>query len=126
MTMEVADRALLDSLFTAIDSKNIDGFLGYIADNGSFRFGSAPAVRGHDAIRGAVGAFFDSIAGLQHSLHMHARVGTTIICEGEVTYTRHNDTRITLPFVDVFEMEGSDIAAYKIYMDISPLYSVDA
>lgn len=124
MKLEPSDQALLDTLFTAIDSKDTDGFLACITQDGSFRFGSAPAVFGHPAIHDAVDGFFQSIAGLRHTLHMHARVGATIVCEGEVTYTRHDNSQISLPFVDVFAMDGDKISAYKIYMDITPLYSV--
>ena len=45
-----------------------------------------------------------------------------VICEGETTYTRHDGTQITLPFANVFELEGELISTYKIYADIGPLY----
>jgi hypothetical protein len=45
-----------------------------------------------------------------------------------VTYTRHDDSRITLPFVDVLVRASSagarlTIADYRIYMDVAPLYA---
>ena len=49
--------------------------------------------------------------------------GPTLVCEGEVTYRRHNGTEITLPFTDIFEYDGDLIAQYKIYIDIGPLYA---
>ena len=49
--------------------------------------------------------------------------GGTQVCEGEVTYERHDGSKITLPFTDVFEYSGERIAHYKIYMDIGPLYA---
>ncbi len=36
----------LGELFAAIDSKNTDAFLGFLMEDGAFRFGSAPAVHG--------------------------------------------------------------------------------
>jgi hypothetical protein len=46
-----------------------------------------------------------------------------LVCEGEVTYRRLNNTEITLPFTDVFEYDSNLISQYKIYIDISPLYA---
>lgn len=127
MTLTASDRSLLDTVFAAIDAKDTDRFLSCISRQASFRFGSASPVSGHDAIRDAVGGFFDTVAGLSHVLLKSAAIGSTtgptLICEGEVTYTRHDETRITLPFVDVFETRDGLISDYKIYMDITPLYT---
>lgn len=113
----------LAGLFAAIDAKDTERFLGYLAETARFRFGSAPAVEGRDAIRDAVDAFFASIASLEHSVAATATAGSTVFTEGDVTYTRHDGSMITLPFADVFEMQDGRIADYKIYMDIGPLYA---
>jgi ketosteroid isomerase-like protein len=117
----VADR--LDSLFAAIDAKDTAGFLAFLAGDASFRFGSAPALVGHDAIREGVEGFFASIKASKHVLANVLRKDTTLVCEGEVTYTRSDDSAITLPFTNVFELDGNRIADYKIYSDIAPLYA---
>ena len=112
-----------DGLFAAIDRNDATAFVGYLADDAVFRFGSAPAVHGRDEIRVAVDGFFGTIAGCSHAVHKTISSGSTLVCEGEVTYTRHNGTEITLPFTDVFEYHGDRIAKYKIYMDVNPLYA---
>ena len=43
-------------------------------------------------------------------------------CEGTCTYTRHDGSTITLPFVDVLHFRGEKAAKYCIYMDVGPLY----
>ena len=110
-------------LFAAIDRQDAAAFVGYLTDAAVFRFGSAPAVQGRDAVRAAVNGFFGTIAGCSHTVQKTISSGSTLVCEGEVTYSRHNGTEITLPFTDVFEFEGDLIAHYKIYMDIAPLYA---
>ena len=112
----------LDDLFAAIDAKDTERFLGFLTDEASFRFGSAPAVKGKEAIHSAVGGFFTSIAGLSHDLTRSVEEDDVVVCEGEVTYTRHDATTITLPFVNVLEFDGELITVYKIYMDVGPLY----
>lgn len=118
-----AEQPILDGLFAAIDARDADAFVGFLSVDASFRFGSAPAAEGRDAIRTAVNGFFETIAGLSHHIDTVFGNGSTLFCEGEVTYTRHDGSTITLPFADVFEMQGELIREYKIYMDIAPLYA---
>jgi ketosteroid isomerase-like protein len=112
---------LLDRLFNAIDSKDVAAFAGFLTEDGEFRFGSAPAVRGREAIAAAVAGFFETIDGLQHSVTRVWRDDAALACEGEVCYRRHDGSEVVIPFVDVFEFDGELIAAYKIYIDIGPL-----
>ena len=110
-------------LFAAIDANDAAAFVGFLTDGAVFRFGSAPAVRGRAEIEAAVDGFFGSIAGCSHTIRNTLSSGSTLVCEGEVTYRRHNGKEITLPFADIFEYEGHLIAEYKIYMDIGPLFA---
>ena len=110
-------------MFAAIDSKNTEAFVGYLTEDAVFRFGSAPAVRGRDAIHAAVDGFFATIAGSSHDIKNTLSSGSTQVCEGEVTYRRLDGNEITLPFTDIFEYDGDLIAQYKIYIDIGPLYA---
>ncbi len=110
-------------LFAAIDANDAAAFVGFLTDDAVFRFGSAPSVRGRASIQQAVDGFFGTIAGCSHNVTRTLGSGSTLVCEGEVTYRRHNGTEITLPFADVFEYRGDLIAEYRIYMDIGPLYS---
>ena len=110
-------------LFAAIDSKDATAFVGFLTDDAVFRFGSAPPVQGRAAIESAVDNFFGTIAACSHTVTNRLSNGSTVVCEGEVTYRRQDDTEITLPFTDVFEYDDDLIAHYKIYMDIGPLHA---
>ena len=123
--MSFGSAAGLDTggLFAAIDAQDGAAFVSYLTDDAVFRFGSAPPVRGRAAVQAAVEGFFGSIAGLSHEIHKTLCEGSTLVLEGEVTYTRHDGRKVVVPFVDVFEYAGDKIADYKIYADISPLYA---
>lgn len=122
--MSAAGRAegMIDGLFSAIDAMDADRFVDYLTADAVFRFGSAPAASGRDSVREAVAGFFSSIAGLQHALTRTMDDDGVLVCEGEVTYTRHNGSKITLPFANVLELDDGLISHYKIYADITPLY----
>jgi len=113
----------LAGLFSDIDAQDTPRFLAYLRPDAQFRFGSAPAVKGTEEICAAVDGFFATIAGLSHVIGKSWSYGDTVVCEGEVTYRRHDGSEITLPFANVFDMDGDSIARYKIYMDIGPLYA---
>lgn len=123
--MSSADAAGRDigGLFAAIDSNDAASFVSYLTEDAVFRFGSAPPVRGRQAIAEAVDGFFTTIAGCRHDIAHSFGHESTLLCEGEVTYRRHDGSEISLPFADVFEYEGDLIAHYKIYLDIGPLYA---
>lgn len=113
----------LAPLFSAIDALDAATFVQFLTPDATFRFGSAPPVQGRQAIADAVAGFFDSIAGCSHRLDRTVADGGAVICEGQVSYRRHDGSSVSLPFVDVFEMDGDLIAEYKIYLDIGPLYA---
>jgi limonene-1,2-epoxide hydrolase len=112
-----------EKLFASIDAMDTESFLGFIQEDATFRFGSSPAVKGHAEIGAAVSGFFSSFAALRHDLQRLVADGNAVVCEGEVTYTRHDGSRITLPFVNAFEVDKGLISAYRIYIDIGPLYA---
>lgn len=123
MTIDDSKHRLLDDLFASIDEMNTNRFVQFLTDDATFRFGSAPAVQGRNEVSAAVGEFFSSIAGCRHDLKKILADEGTLVCEGEVTYTRHDGSEITLPFANFLDFEGDLISHYKIYADAGPLYA---
>jgi len=117
---------LLEELLHAIDARDASRFVEFLAPDAVFRFGSAPIVTGRAAIGAAVGEFFRSIAGLDHRLLGRWVDGDSLACHGEVTYTRHDGSAVTLPFANVFRLRDGLIREYLIYADLAPLYAPGA
>jgi len=122
VSAEVQNTDWLAGLFEAIDAKDTGRFVGFLTEDATFRFGSAPAAVGREAIAEAGGGFFDTIAGLSHTINNVWSGPASLICEGEVCYTRHDGSQVTVPFADAFDMQGELISGYRIYIDIAPLY----
>ena len=114
---------LLEQLFASIDELNTEKFLGFMTEDAVFRFGSAAPVKGREAIRDTVDAFFSSIDSCSHRISNTLANDGSLACEGDVTYIRHDGSGITLPFANVFDFEGDLIAHYKIYVDAGSLYT---
>ena len=116
----------LDELFQKIDAKDTAGFLSFLTPDARFRFGNAALLRGRRAIGEAVDAFFASIAASQHQVLHTWSIDDAVICQGEVSYTRKDNSTLTLPFVNIFRIQGAQIDQYLIYVDVTPLYSSSA
>jgi ketosteroid isomerase-like protein len=116
------DRAWWERVFAVIDAGDAAGFVDLLTPDAQFRFGNAPVVVGHEAIHAAAAGFFAAIASSRHRLLRTWSGAATAVCEGEVTYTRHDGSVISVPFANVFEMQGEKIAAYRIYIDNSSLF----
>ena len=123
MTESVVEGINFKDLFASIDAMDTERFLSFIDTAATFRFGSSEAVTGHAAIRAAVEGFFASFNALRHDLQRLVADGNAVVCEGEVTYTRHDGSAITLPFVNIFEVDGGLISLYRVYIDIAPLFA---
>ena len=113
-------------LLGAIDARDAAAFAAFIAEDGEFRFGNSPPVVGRGAIRDAVAGFFAAIGGCRHTLKRTWSGPGTAACEGEVTYTRLDGSRVTIPFANVFDLGDGLIRSYRIYIDNGPLFNAPA
>lgn len=114
----------IESLFNDIDKMDADRFAEYLDEDVSFRFGNAPAVTGKKAVRDAVDGFFKSIKGIRHTKLRMWLHPDSVLYQGIVTYTRHDGSEVTLPYLNLFLLNGEKIKDYMIYIDINPLYTV--
>ena len=113
----------ITGLFQAIDSMDADKFVTFLTEDAQFKFGNNPKVVGKEAVKKAVKDFFSSINGLSHKVINTWSHPDTVICQGEVTYTRKDDSKVTIPFVNIFGMKENLVKDYWIYIDVAPLFA---
>jgi len=125
MTVEPYDRTMSahPTLFEDIDSMEADRFARHLSDDVSFRFGNSDPVTGRDAVRDTWGGFCDAIAGVSHELVEQWNNGPATIVEAVVTYTRKDNSTISLPVVTIYRAQGELIEDYRIFMDVAPLFA---
>jgi ketosteroid isomerase-like protein len=110
-------------LVADIDSMDAATFAANLADDCVLRYANHPEVHGRDAIVGAIGAFYETIAALRHRPVSEWTVGDTTILQFEVTYTRHDGGQVTVPAVSIVRSDGKVIGDYRIYVDLAPVYA---
>ncbi len=112
----------LNGLFNAVDNMDADAFVSFLTEDASLRFANAPAVSGRENIRKTISNFFSSIKSVQHEVRDAWEFDKVVICEGQVTYTRHDGSKASFPFANILRMKNKLIADYRIYIDNSSLY----
>ena len=119
------DNEWMDRLIASIDAMDENKFSDFIAEDGEFRYGSQPAVAGRDAVREYVKTFFSGFKGISHNVH-ESRVlddGQMVFMIGEVSYTRLDDSIVTIPFLNKLKMDGDLIKEYHVYADPTPVFA---
>ena len=113
----------LETIGKTIDSKDADKFASFLTENGIFRFGNADAVQGRKAVSDYVAYFFTMIKKSEHKIINFWEQNDAVIWQGEVTYTRLDDKKVTVNFTNIFYMEDDLIDQYLIYIDNTPLFA---
>jgi len=113
----------LNELFNAIDQSDAEAFANFLTDDARFQLGNNDEVLGKENIRDAVAGFFSSIKSTKHTLNNSWIIDNNVFIKGEVTYTRQNDTTLSVPFADILELNDRKIQDYRVYIDISELYA---
>ena len=114
-------------LFHAVDALNATAFAERFTEDGTFRFGNAPAVVGRRQIEESVAGFFSTIGGLQHEIvgvwSGAWEGGAVTSIETMVTY-RRKDATLTdaIPVNSTLRMRGDLIADFRVFADISPVF----
>ena len=116
------EQKCLADLFSAIDRKDADEFISFLSEACVFRFGNVPLVQGSAHISEFVNGFFASIKSLSHELVEEWDIPGGKICHGTVSYTRLNNSVLTVPFSNILKSNDDGIYEYLIFADTSELY----
>ncbi|MDH3314492.1 MAG: nuclear transport factor 2 family protein [Gammaproteobacteria bacterium] len=110
------------ALFDHIDAMDTNNWVEYLSNDARFCFGNAPPVAGKGAIQDGVNAFFSTLSAVKHDIAETWTPPGAVICRGEVRYTRPDGSTLTIPFANVFKLDGDGLIwEYLIYADTSKL-----
>ena len=112
----------IDTLSETLDRQDIDKALEYLTDDCLFTAGNSESIQGKENIKNTLENFFNSVKSTQHNLIDIFESDNSLVHRGKVTYTRLDNTQLTVPFCDVFKIHENKIAEYTIYIDWSELF----
>lgn len=107
----------IEELLAALDAGDVDAFCEFLTEDVDFVYASDGTVSGIGNVHAFVSDFVDGVAASDHRVHETLTTPTRAVVRGEVTYERHDGSELTVPFVDIFEMEGDEIDVYQVYVD---------
>jgi ketosteroid isomerase-like protein len=111
-------------MFERVDQRDAEGFAAHFATDGIVRFANNPPVEGREGIVQFANGFFEMIGGIRHAFERAYVLDGAEVLEGAVTYVRKDGREVgPLPFCSVFDLRGSEIAEYRVYVDTSPLFA---
>jgi ketosteroid isomerase-like protein len=122
--MDAPTRLQAHRVFAMLDAMDVSTLTALFAKDAQVVFGNGQPFVGVDEIRAGTTAFLGTIAGLHHSIVNEWNVGDDTIAELKVTYDRADGQQVTIPCVTIFHTNAAGkIAAYRVYFDVSPIYS---
>lgn len=114
--------SIFDHVSKTLDSKDTESVLAYLTDDCVFQAGNAPVVKGKEAIKSIFDQFYPAVKSINHEITDIFESGDSVVHRGTVTYTRLDDSILTVPVCDVFKVREAKIAEYYIYIDWSELF----
>lgn len=112
-----------EQLFAHIDSMDPDRFAAHLAEDVTMRFGNADPIQGRDAVREAWASFCADLNGVAHEVVEQWTADGATIVEAMVTYTRKDDSDVTVPVATIYRERDGEITDYRIYIDLAPLFA---
>ncbi|WP_412984614.1 nuclear transport factor 2 family protein [Pontimicrobium sp. IMCC45349] len=112
----------IDFLSNHLDNKDSDNVLSLLTDNCLFVAGNNEPITGKEAVKSALEIFFEVVKSTNHQVTDIFESKNSLVHRGKVTYTRLDDSQLTVPFCDVFKMKRNLISEYYIYIDWSELF----
>lgn len=113
----------IKDMYAIVDARDSAGLANMMTENGIFRFANIPALAGKEAITGFLDNFFQSIKAIKHENIEEWQIDDTRFATGMVTYTRHDDSTLKVPFSVILKMQAELINEYLIFVDGSELYT---
>lgn len=114
-------RNLIAGLYQAVDALDAEGVGSFVAADVLFRLGNFDPLQGRQQVVDANAAFFGTISAMQHTISGIWSDADTVICSGEVHYTRKDNSTLSVPFATVLTLKNSLISDYRVFVDVSPL-----
>jgi ketosteroid isomerase-like protein len=112
-------------LFAATDAQDAERMAGYFHDDVVLISGNGDPIHGVDNHVATLTGFAAELGGLRHELHKVWSVedGKYIVIVMTVHCTRKDGTTVSVPGVDVLEVEDGLIRLYQTYMDAAPVFA---
>jgi ketosteroid isomerase-like protein len=123
---ELTRDSLIREIFDALDRADVDVFRTALADDVRVFFDNTGPVHGRDAFAALYAQFTGAIAGVRHELHELWRANRdpdVFVARLTVHYERKDGSCASLPCCNIFRFNYDQVAEYRVYVDVAPVFS---
>lgn len=110
-------------VYKAVDSMDEQRLASFLTENCRFVYANSDPVIGRANAAASSKKFLDTLAAIKHDLLEVWSFDDVIVSQIKVTYTRKDETTLTIPAATIWRVHGEQIGEYRIYVDIGPLFS---
>lgn len=118
--------SVITTLFEAVDEGDLDTVGSFLADDVQVFFGNTGPYVGRKSFCDLYSQFMGTISSVRHEHHDLWRVReeeTVFIARMTVHYETRSGNLHSLPCCNVFRFSGNLVSEYRVYMDITPIFS---
>ncbi len=107
-----------------IDSRDIETYADFLADDISVQFNNDDPVSGKDSVVAMLGQYWQSFAGLQHDLTNIYGTDQNFVLEALNHYERHDGKNVTTRAVAFTDLnENGEVSSVRVYADATPIFA---
>ena len=107
--------------FAMVDTRDVDEFLTWYADDARFRFANNPPAVGHAAIRAGLEPFYALITAMRHERTGAWADADSGAFEAVAHFTLTGGREVALPAVSTMRVRGGLVHDFRFVMDASPI-----
>ena len=113
---------LVYHIVSSIEDKNVHAFSSYFTDEGTFRLGNYPLLKGRNSISQQCIAFFGLFKTCKFSILSAQEANSDVVCvEGTIAYVKVDQSTVIVPFCITLRLEEGKVYEFVMYVDNSPL-----
>ena len=116
----------MTAYFAMVDTRDVDEFLTWYADDARFRFANAEPAHGKAAIRAALEAFYAQITAMRHERTGAWADADSGAFEAIAHFTTTDGRQVALPAVSTLRVSDGLVRDFRFVMDATPIMGAGA
>jgi ketosteroid isomerase-like protein len=116
-------RAWYQDFYAGVDAMDVTVFDRACTPDTRVQLANHDVVVGREAVKRALGEFWSTISGMEHTFRNVIEVGDETLLEADVRYTRLDGSAVVVRVATVIERRDGLVHEQRIYADLGPLHA---
>tara|TARA_B100000902_G_scaffold210704_1_gene200385 strand:- start:272 stop:631 length:360 start_codon:yes stop_codon:yes gene_type:complete len=103
-------------------ARNLEEYLGFFADDCTYKVGNNPTIAGKEALEQSYSRFKNMVDRVEHEILSSYESKGNIVVELNATYHKKDGSAIKITCLDLFIINDQKIKSLQVFADLSPLF----